>query len=115
MRNLSAIAMLLTLGGCAGGWTDMQMFPGGGHGAYKPDAIYHTNIDGQGIEVRTSADREEYRSFASTESDDPPNPNPAPAKAAQRVATLNCPAGYRITNENSYGNSSYSISYVCTS
>jgi hypothetical protein len=114
MRVLAIMAAFLLLDGCAGGLTDVRMFPEGGHGAYKPDAIYHTNIDGQGIEVETWTDRQSYRSAASTESSNAPDPNPALAEAAQRVAALNCPAGYRITNKGGDARY-YSISYVCTS
>ena len=110
MRNASLLAIpLLLINSCM----DMRMFPEGGTGAYDPDHVYHTGINGQGIEVLTWITTE-YRTRAATHGrTNVDDPMPLLVEAAQRVAKLNCPSNYLLIDESSFSDFSYTMRYVC--
>src|SRR5262245_23609433 len=100
-------AVLLSL---IGGCVDYRMYPEAGWGSANPDAIDRMGINGQGIEVRTWIKTEGYRSRAATTGrTNVDDPKPLLVEAAQRIAKLNCPAGYQLIDESAFADFSYEM------
>src|SRR5215510_5359430 len=104
MRTGSLIVVCVLLVGCM----DLRMFPPADYGP-KPEAIYHTGIEGQGVKVETFHHGAEYLSEAQSDSGNPPSPNPALRLAAERVAALSCPNGYQTVDTLDGGKLSYNL------